>query len=67
MPDTDTAGCLSLEELEEFFAGTSIDGRASRHVDTCAKCAQRLEDLRQNNALMKSVIDANRGSLESPK
>lgn len=62
MPDTDAAGCLSLEELEEFFAGTSIDNRAAKHVTTCASCAQRLEDLRQNNALMKSVIDANRGS-----
>lgn len=56
MQATPTSDCLSFERLESLLADDSSDVGAIAHLDACAHCRQRVDELRQNNELMARVL-----------
>jgi len=54
-PDDIDAGCPDEAELESLASGQTAPSWVAEHVASCPKCAQSVDEMRQNNAFLEEM------------
>ena len=49
------AGCPSISALEAHLQGDALNEHVLQHIESCASCTNRLEEMRQINVFLASL------------
>lgn len=63
MTDLPSSDCPSIERLDAFCAERQPDDAVTRHLEVCEHCRARVDDMRENDALLARIRSAD---LRSP-